>query len=311
MSKKGRVWKAEELVERIRARYEEGRWVVVEQLADSTGAGRGSWVDVAAFGTWPSDGRIRAAFEVKVSRQDWLRELQLPSKNQWAREAFHEFWYVAPGDVIKEQELPEGCGWLKPRGDGLAFVRHAARHTPEAMGDGLLASALRSAEKEVERIRGRAREDVRESDSVFLKARAYQRAVEAFLQGRRVFNEGEDVKCVLAALEKASQSDADREDRERVLGALDRFQERMLGLVEIVDLLAFVGLMERDEAGEAVVRSWGGKDTQGLAHQRAMASRRDTTSHGVGPARDYMLAVRRLRARAKLMLRQEGGAGGE
>lgn len=61
-------------------------------------------------------------FEVKVSRGDWLRELRDPSKaDEWAQHC-HHWWLVAPRDVVRPGELPEGWGHLAPAGRRLRQV---------------------------------------------------------------------------------------------------------------------------------------------------------------------------------------------
>jgi hypothetical protein len=90
--------------------------LLFEQVANATGFDAGRWIDAAVFEMWPSHGFTRRAFEVKISRSDFLRELNNPAKYQWCFKYFHEFWYVAPKDVIQVEELPSGAGWLYPAG---------------------------------------------------------------------------------------------------------------------------------------------------------------------------------------------------
>lgn len=82
---------AKELVDLIRKRYHTAKdgfnpAVVLEQVPDGTGMFQGRWIDVAVFQMWASKGLTRAAFEVKVSRSDFLSELQNPEKHQWCKE---------------------------------------------------------------------------------------------------------------------------------------------------------------------------------------------------------------------------------
>lgn len=75
-----RKWKATELVDMLRIKYSGMECAVFEQVANGTGAYTDSWIDVATIDLWPSRGYVRRAFEVKVSRSDFLNEIANPKK---------------------------------------------------------------------------------------------------------------------------------------------------------------------------------------------------------------------------------------
>lgn len=85
-------------------------WAVFFELSNGTGYGRDQAVDVFAMHCWASKKHRRVAYEVKVSRGDFLRELQQPAKREWAMGISNEFFFVAPSGVVHAGELPEGCG---------------------------------------------------------------------------------------------------------------------------------------------------------------------------------------------------------
>ncbi|MBU2177548.1 MAG: hypothetical protein KJ556_20850, partial [Gammaproteobacteria bacterium] len=123
-------YKAEDLVTLIRKKYKTDAngynpCVVLEQVPDGTGMYQSRWIDVAVFQMWASKGLTRTAFEIKVSRSDFLSEIQSPQKHAWCRESFHYFFFVAPKDIIQVEELPDGVGWLYPRGSQLCTGRQA------------------------------------------------------------------------------------------------------------------------------------------------------------------------------------------
>lgn len=72
------------------------------------------------------------AYEVKVSRRDWLGD------RKWTEygRVCHELWVVAPAGVVQVEELPEGVGFLQvsSTGNKLLTKRKAQRHEsdPEA-----------------------------------------------------------------------------------------------------------------------------------------------------------------------------------
>jgi len=266
-------WKAEELVDRVRAKYgDEGRAsVVIEQLASGVGARATSWIDAASFDLWPSKGLTRRAFEIKVARGDFLRELQNPAKNAWARECFHEFWYVAPPEVIKEEELPEGCGWLKPRGSGLGIARHASRRENPTLDEFLLAAICRGAQQEIGRRKKGLRDEIHETDPNYLEAMIWKRAAQKFITERTgqhhyVFEEDDNAEEeLLAKLRSATVSAELKESRNQFFALVRRFQGDMLTLFASFAALAHVSLEKRDQVGESIVGAWGSVDDSSMA----------------------------------------------
>jgi hypothetical protein len=263
---------AEDLVSRVRRRYSEGRrYAVFDQMAAGTGAGANSWIDIAVFALWPSDGLHRMAFEVKTTRGDFIRELEAPAKNAWARKCFHEFWFVAPKGAIKEEELPEGDGWLAPRGDGLAIVRAARRRCTALLDNDLLASVCRSAQKSVDSdLAGRTRQLI-EDDRAYKDAIAYREGCESFLRERG--QEGWSnwtADDVLNALRRASSDDAWRDTKRRLEEVLAHFRGELLELFPVWLAVAHAGLLEVDEAGEGLVKAWGASQLD-LLTKRARA----------------------------------------
>lgn len=94
--------------------------------------GNGSWgasarADAIYVGFTTSSGRILVGHELKVSRADWLNELNKPGKaDQWADQC-HQWWLVVNDpSIVKPGELPPGWGLMSP---GTSRTRMAI-HTP-------------------------------------------------------------------------------------------------------------------------------------------------------------------------------------
>ena len=68
-------------------------------------------------------------FEIKVSRGDFLSELKKPRKRINAMELANDFYFAAPVGVIKEKEIPEGCGLVEIHRGGKVFVTLEAPHS--------------------------------------------------------------------------------------------------------------------------------------------------------------------------------------
>lgn len=58
------------------------------------------------------------AFEIKVSRGDFLRELRNPDKRRLALHLSNYFVFTAPAGLIKPEELPPDCGLMEATRDG-------------------------------------------------------------------------------------------------------------------------------------------------------------------------------------------------
>lgn len=302
-------WTSEEVVALIRSKYSGMAYASFEQVADGTGAYGHSWIDVAAFGLWPSNGLHRMAFEVKVSRGDYLNEVQDPNKNAWAKECFHEFWYVAPGGVIKDAtEVPEGCGWMQATRGGLRVKRQATIKQDARMDESLFASLCRSAQDELRRAKLSVREKALEEDDGYQEAKRWQAAGENFLNSRGVTNHyrSDKEEKILSHFENATTDAQARKDRDHVVSELHQFQNKMLELGDLFSVLGMVSLLECDETGKHIVAHWGGNDIS-LAAKREVARRRSRKrdDYKKAKAKNFIEGTERLLARAKEMV--DGG----
>ena len=113
----------------LRERYPEPEWATFTELADQTG-GAARRIDFAAFNLYNSKGGLRVAYEIKVSRQDFLHELDHPEKRAFAEENFSQCYFaVAHGVVKSSDEVPEGWGLLVTTRAGDKLIRRkAAQH---------------------------------------------------------------------------------------------------------------------------------------------------------------------------------------
>jgi len=96
---------------------------------------------------WPSGKLSRYAFEIKVSRSDFLKELDQPDKRKWAMDISNEFWFVCAPDVAKNSEIPEGCGLMvcSKNAKNLRRVLRATYREAEDFSMIQVAAILRSA----------------------------------------------------------------------------------------------------------------------------------------------------------------------
>jgi hypothetical protein len=72
------------------------------------------------------------AYEVKVDRGDFQRELIHPEKRERAMALAEEFYFAVPAGLIARDEVPDDCGllWLQPGGAAPCIMKLAPRREP-------------------------------------------------------------------------------------------------------------------------------------------------------------------------------------
>lgn len=70
-------------------------------------------IDAYAMAMWSGKKFERIAYEVKVTRSDFLNEIKMPWKREIAMELSNSFYYVTPPGLLKTAEIPEGCGLIE------------------------------------------------------------------------------------------------------------------------------------------------------------------------------------------------------
>lgn len=89
--------------------------VMFAEFIPGTGSSRGneSRIDAWMMDLWPSNHLERIAFEIKVSRSDFLSELKKPAKRRYAVQFSNSFYFVAPKGLIRPAELPTEAGLME------------------------------------------------------------------------------------------------------------------------------------------------------------------------------------------------------
>lgn len=143
---------ADFLVRQLIELHAAAEWATFAELACGTGAAAGRSIDLYALHLWPSKGFHSVAYEVKISRADFRRELSDPSKRAPWEKLAAECWFAAPAGVIPLEELPEGWGLMEWTGDGWRRPRRAVQRRVEAWPPAFVASIARRSQdpKQVE-----------------------------------------------------------------------------------------------------------------------------------------------------------------
>lgn len=279
-------YKAKDLVLLLRNRYQTDKQgynpcVVLEEVPNGTGMFQSRWIDVAVFQMWATKGLSRSAFEVKVSRSDFLSELQHPEKYLWCKECFHFFWFVAPKDIIQLEELPDGAGWMYPRGNKLYIARQAKHNANPKIDDHLLAGFMRAAHKGIEKSKQLNLEEVLTTSEAYKKASQYMEATLKFLTSRgKSYLLPDSVDDITQALEEATLDKQLKQDREKLLNITGRFQRNIVALLSLFLVVANKSLLARNELGEYIVKDYGGQDDEGLKLLKQRATDKLNSGYG-------------------------------
>lgn len=109
--------KADDFLKFISRKHAGEEWAVFHEFRCGTGFGKGneSRLDSLVLGLWRSNALIRIAYEIKVSRSDFLREVKAPLKQVPALRISNRFYYVTPPGLLKVEEIPPWAGLLEVR----------------------------------------------------------------------------------------------------------------------------------------------------------------------------------------------------
>lgn len=129
----------------IRKRHDGPAWVVVTELANSTGGNVSRHADAAALGIWPSRGYELHGYECKLSRGDVQKELKDPRKAD-AVGRYCDFWWLVIDDlkIIDGLLIPESWGILVPKNKVLRVHRKAPKLKPKEWPRGFVAALIRN-----------------------------------------------------------------------------------------------------------------------------------------------------------------------
>jgi len=127
------------IINKLKARHPSNQWIFAAEVPTSTGhnaphndgPGGIRRIDAFALNLWPSKGFQRVAYEIKVSRGDWLAEIRNPIKRSQAWHLSNEFWFAVPAGIIERGDWRRdmaGCGVLTVYSNGIIEVTRKAHN---------------------------------------------------------------------------------------------------------------------------------------------------------------------------------------
>jgi hypothetical protein len=111
-----------EVIELLRAKLTKpgnggsGEYAFLHHVRNGAGFDANRTFDVIAVSLWPSRGLTIDAYEIKVSRSDWQRELAHPDKAEAACRVADRFTMVMPAGMALPGELPPTWGLIEVTG---------------------------------------------------------------------------------------------------------------------------------------------------------------------------------------------------
>lgn len=107
-------------------------WCLGFEVGNLPGNDYSGWCDAVAVGFWRTHNHKIHGFEFKVSRSDWLKEIENPQKSQKFVDKCNHFWVVAPKGIIHDSELPDDWGFMRISARGtLQIVKDAPKRVVE------------------------------------------------------------------------------------------------------------------------------------------------------------------------------------
>lgn len=82
------------------------QWVFLRQVPNGPLATKTRTADAMAMGCWGSTGIEMHGYEIKISRSDWLSEIQDIKKAEQNSKFCHYWWVATPEGIAKVEECP-------------------------------------------------------------------------------------------------------------------------------------------------------------------------------------------------------------
>ena len=126
-------------------------WVFFALLRTATGYGTllgdVRTMDGWALNCWPSQDFRSIAFEVKLTKGDFKKEMDEPKKRVPAMRLSNQFYFVAPRGVLAPMEIPEDCGLMVVQDGKLRQLKEAPRRDRDDLPMEFVASILRDVKR--------------------------------------------------------------------------------------------------------------------------------------------------------------------
>lgn len=135
-----------DIAKRLSRRYPSPAWAFLSRVRRGTGYSTAiTTADAIAMSLFPSRGFEIHGFEIKVSKNDWKKELSDPYKAEQIQSFCHRWWIVVPDkDIITLSEVPQNWGVIVAKKNGNSVLKDAPLLTPEIIDYPFLGAIFRN-----------------------------------------------------------------------------------------------------------------------------------------------------------------------
>jgi len=137
--------KTQKIKDLLERRHEDTRqWVYIHEMPEGTGGACRGFIDGFAINCWHCNDLEKVAYEIKVSRSDFLKELKFPEKRRAALLFSNQYYFVTPKGLVKKEEIPLECGLIEWEGENLVVALKAPTRAAHPPSWTFMAAALRT-----------------------------------------------------------------------------------------------------------------------------------------------------------------------
>lgn len=130
----------------LRNKFPAGEYVLIEEVSDASGFSRSRSLDYMLVNLWNSRGLAVTGIEQKSWRNDWLKELKNPKKQENHFKHCDYFYLLTTAEnVAKIEEIPLTWGWYHIKGNRIMTMKQAPKLESQPIDRSLLCAMLRRA----------------------------------------------------------------------------------------------------------------------------------------------------------------------
>lgn len=131
----------------LRYKFPENEYVLIQEVSDASGFSRSRSIDFMIINLWQSRGLAITGIERKSNRNDWLREIKQPQKQENHFKYCDYFYLLTDKEgVAKIEEIPDSWGWYHINESGvLKTLKQAPKLSPVDVNRSFLCAMLRRA----------------------------------------------------------------------------------------------------------------------------------------------------------------------
>lgn len=110
-------------------------WATFTEMRSCVGFGDSRYIDFLALHTFEGGrgggrGLKAVAYEIKISRSDFAREIKRPEKRAFAESIADECFFATPAGLVRVDEVPDGWGLIEANKAGLRVTKHPLQRQP-------------------------------------------------------------------------------------------------------------------------------------------------------------------------------------